>query len=325
MIHHYLKIAFRNLWKYKNQTLISVVGLAVGFTCFAVAALWIRYEMTFDGFHKNADRIYCLSILNPFSSNEMSREHVPDILDGYLKAAFPEIAHAISLRSFPNNQTEYEGVLHKVDVLEIDSSFLSMFDIKIIEGSREFLIPESKKVAITREKARQIFGNESPVGKVILHNEYTVCAVVTGFSGHSNYPFDILCPLKKLGGSLDHYSFGHTLIELLPGIDVEMFKKKLYEYTARGERNVITGMTLTPLTAIHYKDPNLQREVKFQHIIIFSVAGSLLILCTLFNYLTVFVSRFRIRQKEFALRTVCGASSRSLFALLSVEFVLSLT
>jgi ABC-type antimicrobial peptide transport system permease subunit len=83
-------------------------------------------------------------------------------------------------------------------------------------------------------------------------------------------------------------------------------------------------MTLTPLTAIHYKDPNLQREVKFQHIIIFSVAGSLLILCTLFNYLTVFVSRFRIRQREFALRTVCGASNRSLFALLSVEFVISL-
>ncbi|MDR1896402.1 MAG: hypothetical protein LBR10_06390, partial [Prevotellaceae bacterium] len=60
MIHHYLKIAFRNLWKYKNQTLISVVGLAVGFTCFAVAALWIRYEMTYDTFHKNADRMYCV-------------------------------------------------------------------------------------------------------------------------------------------------------------------------------------------------------------------------------------------------------------------------
>ena len=33
MFHHNLKIAFRNMRKYKNQTLISVVGLAVGFTC----------------------------------------------------------------------------------------------------------------------------------------------------------------------------------------------------------------------------------------------------------------------------------------------------
>ena len=58
MFTHYLKIAFRNLRKYKNQTFISVIGLAVGFTCFALAMLWIRYEMTFDSFHKNAGQMY---------------------------------------------------------------------------------------------------------------------------------------------------------------------------------------------------------------------------------------------------------------------------
>ena len=60
MFIHYLKIAFRNLWKYKSQTLISVIGLAVGFTCFALATLWIRYEMTYDSFHKNAKQMYFL-------------------------------------------------------------------------------------------------------------------------------------------------------------------------------------------------------------------------------------------------------------------------
>jgi hypothetical protein len=35
MIKHYLKIAFRNLWKYKSQTLVSVAGLATGFVCLA--------------------------------------------------------------------------------------------------------------------------------------------------------------------------------------------------------------------------------------------------------------------------------------------------
>ena len=32
MFIHYLKVAFRNLLKYKTQTIISVLGLAVGFT-----------------------------------------------------------------------------------------------------------------------------------------------------------------------------------------------------------------------------------------------------------------------------------------------------
>ena len=47
MIRHYFKIAFRNLLKYKGQTIISIIGLAMGFTCFALTVLWIRYEMTF--------------------------------------------------------------------------------------------------------------------------------------------------------------------------------------------------------------------------------------------------------------------------------------
>ena len=51
MIRHYFKIAFRNLLKYKTQSIISIIGLAVGITCFALATLWIRYEMTYDTFH----------------------------------------------------------------------------------------------------------------------------------------------------------------------------------------------------------------------------------------------------------------------------------
>ena len=58
MIKHYLKVAFRNLIKYKTQSLVSIIGLAVGFTCFALSVLWIRYEMTYDNFHEGADRIY---------------------------------------------------------------------------------------------------------------------------------------------------------------------------------------------------------------------------------------------------------------------------
>ena len=62
MIKHYLKVAFRNLMKYKTQSLVSIIGLAVGFTCFALSVLWIRYEMTYDTFHKGAERIYMILI-----------------------------------------------------------------------------------------------------------------------------------------------------------------------------------------------------------------------------------------------------------------------
>jgi ABC-type lipoprotein release transport system permease subunit len=330
MFRHYIKIAFRNLWKYKNQTLVSVVGLAVGFACFAIAILWIRYETSFDRFHKNADRIYCVGIPDIFSPTGVSLAGKYR-LAGYLKNTFPEIAHATPVIS---NQY-HDFMIVKIDsikvpgtyVLEIDSSFFGMFDVKVIEGSMDFLIPESKNIAITRAKARKLFGNENPFGKKITINddEYTVGAMVTELPKRSNYPFDILKPMEIETGWRGSYN-KHTLIELLPGVDVEAFRKKLYEHTIQqdGMYMPITKMTLTPLTAVRYKNAEVLRDVKFQHIIIFSIAGSLLILCTLFNCLTLFVSRFRIRQRELALRAVFGASNRSLFTMLSVEFLTSL-
>ena len=51
MIHHYLKIAYRNLLKYRTQSIISIIGLAIGLACFALSTFWVQYEMTYDDFH----------------------------------------------------------------------------------------------------------------------------------------------------------------------------------------------------------------------------------------------------------------------------------
>ena len=61
MILHYLKVAVRSLLKYKVQSLMSAVGLAAGFVCFALSMIWIKYELTYDNFHRGAERIYMVS------------------------------------------------------------------------------------------------------------------------------------------------------------------------------------------------------------------------------------------------------------------------
>ena len=341
MIIHYLKIAFRNMWKYKIQTLISLIGLAVGFTCFALATLWIRYEMTFDSFHPNAKHKYVVYI--PSSNQVGYSTTTPPPLAAYLKETFPEIANA--MRIDPNirgdgrreSRITAEGIEFSTLFLQADSSIFKMFDVKIIDGSREFLIPDSRKVAITQEKARQLFGNENPIGKTVNtgREDLTICAVVSNMPKRSNFAFDFIEPLNNIavrviGDSnpnpnlIWRSAIGNTIIELLPGTNVEAFEKKLYEHDAGEERGSISKMKMIPLTKLRYADPNIVREVEFQHICIFAVSGFLVILCSLFNYLTLFVTRFRIRQKELALRVVCGASGGSLLAMLSVEFMLML-
>jgi hypothetical protein len=326
MLKHYLTVAFRNLRKYKMQSVISIVGLAVGFTCFALASLWIRYEMTYDDFHKNADRLYTISTPHSFNPHGYARQN-PYPLAAYLKETFPEVTNACSINAYGSSGTymfiEIDSVKYPLrSFASVDSSFLSFFDISIIEGNLDFTFPESGKIAISEAKAKAIFHDESPLDKKT--NFGTICAVVRGYSKHSNYPFEILTPLNPNPEWIS--SSVETLIELAPGVDVAAFKNKLYEHKIQmgGSHAGLSKIMMTPLTAMRYEDPNIEREVEYQHIVLFAFAGTLVILCSLFNSLTLFVCRFKIREKEFALRMVAGASGRSLLLLWAVEFLMSL-
>ena len=329
MLVHFLKIAFRNMRKYRSQTLISVLGLGVGFMCFALATLWIVYEMTFDNFHKNAKNMYVVYV--PVSSQIGLTNTTPFPLAAYLKETFPEIASVTSIARFKNTLT-VEGAEIQAYSLMTDSVFLRMFDVKVLEGSLEFIHPNSRKVAITQEKARQLFGDEHPIGKKINENE-EICAIVKGMPQHSNYSFDFIRPSldmaifkPPMSAWYTIFNGNNTIIELYPGTNIEAFEKKLYAHEIVKERYTLNKIKIVPLTKLHYTDSEREmvRDVKFRHILIFAVSGLLVILCSLFNYLTLFISRFRIRQKELALRVVCGASGSSLLAMLSVEFILSL-
>ena len=60
MIRHYLSVAWQQLTKYRLQSFISIVSLAIGFACFALASMWIKYETTYDAFHRDAENLYVL-------------------------------------------------------------------------------------------------------------------------------------------------------------------------------------------------------------------------------------------------------------------------
>ena len=322
MILHYIKIAFRNMWKYKSQTMISLVGLAVGFTCFALGMLWIRYETTFDTFHRNAKQMYVVYLPSKFSSTDYSRNTFRE-LTAFLKESFPEIVNITSLIPPSKERVMIDGTEFPALIMRVDSSFFRLFGVEMLEGNWDFLIPENRKIAITKQKAMQLFGNENPIGKTVQfektifsdNNELMIGAIISGMPRQSNYAFDLISAKPNFTGYSEN-----TIFELLPGTNMEAFEKKLFELYNE-ERGFVGRTTIKSITKIRYTDPDTQREVNFQHILMFAVSGLLVVMCSLFNYLTLYMSRFRIRQKELALRVVCGASGSSLWVMLSIELL----
>ena len=58
MLRNYLKIAFRNIWKNKTFSLINILGLSIGLSASFVIGAMVFYDLTFDKFHTDGDRIY---------------------------------------------------------------------------------------------------------------------------------------------------------------------------------------------------------------------------------------------------------------------------
>jgi len=58
MFKNYFKIAVRNLARKKAYSAITVFGLALGMACCLLILLYVRDELSYDRYHKNAGRIY---------------------------------------------------------------------------------------------------------------------------------------------------------------------------------------------------------------------------------------------------------------------------
>ena len=58
MIKNHLKLAWRNLMKYKFISFINLFGLTIGLTCCLLILTYILNELSYDKYNKNADNIY---------------------------------------------------------------------------------------------------------------------------------------------------------------------------------------------------------------------------------------------------------------------------
>ncbi len=333
MITHDLKVAIRNLLKYKVQTGISMLGLAAGFICFVLSAFWIHYEMSYDQFRKDADRLYLVRVNDGFAEGRITWR-VPVPLGAYLQEHFPEIESFAPFTTY-EYRVKVEGRYEKAILSSADSAWVQMMDVQLVDGNRNFMQQRSKEVAITEETAKAWFGHENPLGKELeirTDDKRTIGAVVRVNNRHTNFPIALMGDPRK-----DRTWWNQTwmmLVKVEEGTDIPALEAKIsenlpYELIHPNEvRNTgIERLYLTPLTELRYaKDFRNQSEggITFRYIVYFSVTGLLVILCALMNYLTLFINRMQVRKREMKLRLVHGASIQSLVRLLSLEFLLLL-
>lgn len=324
MIKHYLKVAVRNLLKYKTQSLISILGLAVGFACMSLSVYWNHYETTYDAFQKNADRIYRVRQTSSFGGVSTI---TPGPLAEYLMNTHPEVEAACLIRHFSLHNPTVNGIPlpQKIHSHAVSPEALNMFDFEWINGEKDMNRWGENKIAIAEHVAKAISGNQSPIGmKVKTQNnqEFEIVGVFKDWPEHSNFKFDIIAQAEE--NKAWNTSMYYTYAMLLPGVNHQSFLEKMKTDTIVSDRWKNVFDVWIPLKEMRYTHPEAALNVHLKDVRLFTMAAVLIIVCALLNYLTLFISRLQAKGRNLALRTVYGSSAWQTGCLLMTEYMLLL-
>ena len=95
MIKNFIKITMRNIKRQKLYAFINIAGLAVGLVVCILMVLYIRFELTFDDFHENADRVFRINAHD--LGRDLKFAGTQALLASTLKQDFPEVRYAARL------------------------------------------------------------------------------------------------------------------------------------------------------------------------------------------------------------------------------------
>lgn len=336
MLKNYFKIAWRNLWKSKLFSFINVFGLAVGVAAFWLILLFVGYELSFDRFHKKAERIYRVVQHAAWDNQELdvaitSAPFAPALVNDY-----PEIEAAVRVNSEGGGVMSYEKNQMVVnDAFFVDSNFFKVFSFEFLHGNPGVSLAKPQSIVLTESLAEKLFGDPSiALGKTI-HFTNNFENVVTGvikdvpINSHLNFSALRSFPANYTNGwqNFDIY----TYILLNENSDIEHLESKLPQFF---EKHLLSEMgevdyklELQPLTSIHLHsslDYEIGANGDINTIYIFLAAAILILIIAAINYMNLTAARSSLRVREVGVRKVIGSTKTQLIAMFFCEaFVVS--
>lgn len=341
MFHNYLKVALRTLWKHRTHTLINVVGLSVAFGTCVLLFLTATFELSYDNFHTDVDRIYRLNFLSTNRDGTTDRgSTMPYPISPALKAEFPEIEgvtrwfdRSASVRR--NNQT------YSKDVRMADADFLHMFNFPLRKGNVNTAMNSLSDIVISEKMATDVFGKEDPIGKPLqlrmndAWQAFTVTGVVNNAPKNSTFEFDALIRSDNAGdyqefktrwdhGNHDVYvkvkagTDQQTLQRRTQAFMDKYFAKDIIDRQKQGypknELGFQRSLVLQPMRDVHFDtgtthDGGISRTYVYTLLLI----GLFILAIACINFINLTIAQSLSRAREVGVRKSLGAQRGQLF------------
>jgi putative ABC transport system permease protein len=349
MLRNYLTVAFRGFWRNKIFSFIHVLGLSIGISAALVIYLIVRYEMSFDKFEPDGDRIYRVVMDFNFNGAAGHSAAVPAPLAVAMEAEVTGVEGIIPVMQFQGDATARVLILHQnsgkpevfkkqPDVVFTTSDYFNMLPHKWLAGSPRTALKDPFSVVITESRAHQYFPNTAMgdiIGRQITYNDdlhTTVTGVVkdleetTAFTSKEFIAHNTIAKTALHGNFMmdrwdDWMAYSTAYVKLLPandkaGVETQMdalFRKN--NARAKNDPNNSTNFRLQPLSDIHFNANYASFSLRTAHkptlYGLLAIAIFLLLLGCI-NFTNLSTAQASHRAREIGIRKTIGSSKKQL-------------
>ena len=321
--------------KKNSDILIKVLSLGIGLAVGIVLIAKVFFELSYDSFYKDIDRVYTI---NTWYSQH-GDEHDYGQVSGAVPVGFMEEVPGVEVgtrTTYVFNGDTYldeDGNKLKATLVCADTCFFKVFDRPILAGDPAKILGKWGGVMVSRSFAEKMGGVQECLGKQVYNEDMAdlklpIEGVFEDFPKNGSLSYDILLSMDTYGKQSTDNWLGNDrykgYVKLMPGVDPNTLSdaiRKMQEAHQPVAQLEAQGMRMTyflkPFSKMHTSMP----EVKSQ-VILLSIVAALLILISLLNYILIVISSMVKRSKEVGVRKCYGAESKHIYGMLSKEALL---
>jgi len=336
---NYFRTAVRIFRRNRAFSILNIAGLAVGMAVFILIMLFVRYELSFDRYHANAQNIYRILKEDPDFIYKGSNIFVtsPAPMAAAMVRDFPEVRAAARIRkpSAVRLSRGNENFLES-SFLWADPQMFDIFSFPLVRGDKNAFLANAHSILLSQQAARRYFGDSDPIGRTITYHtqekafDFRVAGIFRDVPLNSHFVMDVVAPFETMakikGYDLMDWrdiNFYDSYILLNEGADPKAVDRKLPalrdNYIAKetwASRVQKTRYFLQSLTRIHFSSGiNLglsQHPGDARFVLIFASIAVLVLMIACINYMNLATAQSLRRAKEVSLRKVVGAAKGQL-------------
>ncbi len=340
MIRSYLKVAIRNVLKYKFFSIINVFGLTMGIASCLFVMMYIHDELNYDRIHEKGERMYRMNIHGKFSGQEIYATSTCLPMSRALVDEIPEVEESVRLSDQGELAFRYgEKAFSEEYIFAADSNFFEFFSFNLLSGNPHTVLNAPNQIVISQDLAWKYFEDESPLDKTLSvgddRTEYVVTGVMDNIPGNSHLKFNAVLssasfPWMNQNNWLSNSVWTYYILQ--KGVSPETIDKKLEPIMERNVTPVLKefmGKSLAEFRedggiyeyfSMAVYDIHLMSDLPdepeppgdMSYVIIMAAIGLFILVIACINFMNLTTAKSAARTKEVGLRKMLGSRRNTL-------------